>query len=351
LETLLEPRSREWLLAFEGYLARQGRAAGTLLKYGHALSQFEAYLDGRLPGELASEDLDRYLDSWRLQFVRTHGRWPSTATYRAQVCALRAFFKWLEQFDLLRDAEGLPTSNPMRRISAPAAEQKANDWLRPSEDRALLSVECSAQEQIVVWLLRWTGLRVGEATGLLVSDVDLTPGEECLVVRASKTPAGRRTIPMVPELLPRIDAWMYHLETAGLLRPDAPLLATRQGSAVKASYVWRLVKRVAYRAEVRPVPCTCGIGDSSSHFRGCRRTRSGENLSEVSPHTLRRTFGSYLLNRGLRLEVVSKLLGHASTTVTERAYAEMLYETARREVLRALGHLPPDVSYTATGGS
>jgi integrase len=55
------------------------------------------------------------------------------------------------------------------------------------------------------------------------------------------------------------------------------------------------------------------------HERGCARTRNGENLSEVTPHTLRRTFGSDLLNRGLRLEVVSKLLGHASTVVTERA--------------------------------
>jgi integrase len=58
----------------------------------------------------------------------------------------------------------------------------------------------------------------------------------------------------------------------------------------------------------------------------------------VTPHTLRRTFGSYLLNRGLRLEVVSKLLGHASTTVTERAYAELLDETARRELFQALAH-------------
>ena len=72
------------------------------------------------------------------------------------------------------------------------------------------------------------------------------------------------------------------------------------------------------------------------HGRGCPRTRNGENLSEVSPHTLRRTFGSDLLNRGLRLEVVSKLLGHASTVVTERAYAELLDDTLRRELLRVL---------------
>jgi integrase/recombinase XerD len=67
-----------------------------------------------------------------------------------------------------------------------------------------------------------------------------------------------------------------------------------------------------------------------------RGTFSGEHLSRISPHTLRRTFGSHLLNRGVRLEVVSRLLGHASTSVTEKAYAELLYETTRKEVLAAL---------------
>ena len=70
---------------------------------------------------------------------------------------------------------------------------------------------------------------------------------------------------------------------------------------------------------------------------GCPRTTSGENVSAVTPHTLRRTFGSDLLNRGLRLEVVSRLLGHSSTVVTERAYAQLLGATIRDELLSVLG--------------
>ena len=64
----------------------------------------------------------------------------------------------------------------------------------------------------------------------------------------------------------------------------------------------------------------------------------GMHATCMPGHTLRRTFASDLLNRGLRLEVVSKLLGHASTTVTERAYAELLDDTTRRELLHALKH-------------
>jgi len=57
----------------------------------------------------------------------------------------------------------------------------------------------------------------------------------------------------------------------------------------------------------------------------------------LTPHRLRRTFGSHLLNGGVRLESVSKLLGHANTSITERAYASLLDSTIRAEVLAAVG--------------
>ncbi len=324
--------------AFDSYFARQGRSPQTRLKYRQVLIAFEGWLGSRSPGELRADDLDLYLQSWQQSFVQRHGRSPSRATYRAQIAALRAFFAWLERFDLLRDAKGSPMSNPMRRIVAPSVEQRANDWLRPAEDAALLAVDCDPQELIVVWLLRWTGLRIGEATQLLVSDIDLTPGRECIVVRESKTAVGRRTIAIVPELLPRLKAWLEYLEVTGLVGPGVPFLSTKNGTAMKSTFAWRLVKRVSFRAGVRVVPCACDTGRSTLHTAGCPRTKSGQNLSAVTPHTLRRTFGSHLLNRGLRLEVVSKLLGHASTTVTERAYAELLDETARRELFQALAN-------------
>jgi integrase len=84
------------------------------------------------------------------------------------------------------------------------------------------------------------------------------------------------------------------------------------------------------------VECLCGSLLRTRHARGCPRTTTGENVSEITPHTLRRTFGSYLVNKGLRLEVVSRLLGHSSTVVTERAYAELLGSTVRDELFAIL---------------
>jgi integrase len=113
------------------------------------------------------------------------------------------------------------------------------------------------------------------------------------------------------------------------------------------SFAWRLVKRVAHRAGVRPRPCTCAVA-RPPHTANCPRNLNGYNRSDVTPHTLRRTFGSDLLNRGLRPEVVSKLLGHATTTITEHTYAELLDDTTRRELLHILQRHPTNNGTTKT---
>lgn len=275
-------------------------------------------------------DVDLFLSTWESSRREQTGHAPSRATVRARIAALRSFFDYLE-----RAGTG-PFKNPMAGVIAPTLEQKPNDFLRPVEDAALLDCQAPPAEHIVIWLLRWTGLRVSEACGLRLQDIDLTSGRESLLVRKSKTAAGVRTIPVVPALLPELETWMKGLHARGMLSPQAHVLATATGCAFKPSFVWRLVKRAGARAGVRPVRCECGSVIKTRHERGCPQTMSGENVSEITPHTLRRTFGSDLLNRGLRLEVVSRLLGHSSTVVTERAYAELLGSTIRDELLAVL---------------
>lgn len=179
-------------------------------------------------------------------------------------------------------------------------------------------------------------MRSRSSTALCLADLDLTPGQETITVRTSKTWASQRTIPLLPALHPLLQEWLAHQADRELAASGLPLLATRHGTPLKTTFAWRLVKRVAYRAGIRPIPCTCHSQRQTRHQTGCPRTRNGHNLSHVTPHTLRRTYATHLLNHGLRLEVVSKLLGHATTTITERAYAQLLDDTTRRELLHAL---------------
>jgi site-specific recombinase XerD len=128
-------------------------------------------------------------------------------------------------------------------------------------------------------------------------------------VRSSKSDSGYRPVPISPELLPRIGSWIAFTKASGWYAPDGPFLVTRKRTAMKAQYVEAVLQRVGERA-------------------GLSR--------KLKPHTLRRTFGSDLLNRGVRLEVVSRLLGHASTSITERTYARLEDKTIRAEMLKAL---------------
>jgi integrase len=204
----------------------------------------------------------------------------------------------------------------------------------------MLHADCPHHHRIVVWLLRYTGVRVAEARALTVADLDLSPEGESLTVHGGKSPAATRTIPLLPQLFPLVHEHLKFLRQRTAVTPQTPLLATRHGTPMTTNYLWRVVKRVAYEAGVRPISCTCETTRQDRHHRGCPRTSSGENRSSVSPHTLRRTFGSDLINRGLRLEAVSKLLGHSSTTITERAYAQLLAPTIRRELFEAFLHDP-----------
>jgi integrase/recombinase XerD len=325
------------LLAFDSYLARKARTAGTRRKYGEALAAYCHWLGQRAPGNVDASEIDWYLEHWRHHFQQRHGRPPASASYRAQINALRAFYAYLDRFDLITDPSGQPRPDPMRKIQPPKAQPVENDWLRPAEDHALLTCPGSLQERFLVSLLRWSGLRVSEATSLTLADLDPTPGQQAITVRHSKTSAGRRTIPIVPELQPLLNDWLDHLAEHNLDALSVPLLTSRHGTPMRTSFAWRLVKRVAHRAGVRPRPCSCHT-THPPHQPGCPRNLNGYNKSDVSPHTLRRTFGSHLLNNGLRLEVVSKLLGHATTTITEQAYAQLLDDTTRRELLHALQH-------------
>jgi site-specific recombinase XerD len=202
------------LKSFDAYLARRGRAARTREKYMHFLHGFEQWAGDRDVDSIASGEIElSYLGAWCASFEHAHGRPPSPNTVRHHIAALKSYYAFLERFDLIGGR------NPMRQIDAPRVERKANDWLNVKEDEALLRAARTPQERILIYLLRFSGLRIGEAAGLLNEDVDTAA--ESITVRTSKTPSGRRVVPMLPELHPEVLAWPY--VRAGLGQVCPPL--------------------------------------------------------------------------------------------------------------------------------
>jgi integrase len=331
--------NQELLNAFESDLL-QKRSRGTARKYVPVVSAFLADIGEAPPGDLSLGDLHDYFDRWYRGFQATYGRPPAADTYRAQFTALKKFFRFLESRERLRDHAGADVPNRMAAIEPPPRSHKAIDYLNPDERDALLGFRGEPHEEIIIWLLLEAGLRVGELVALTIGDVDLrTPGEETLRVRKSKTPTGKRTIPLTYGLVLELTDWFQHLKATGRYGPNQPVLSTRTGGPVHTSWVWRVVKRVAAKAGVRPTPCACGTKTVWGHAHLCPRNVNGENRSKVTSHTLRRTFATNLLNEGMPMEGVSKLLGHTNVAITAEAYAELGDKRVLADFRRAKGYL------------
>jgi site-specific recombinase XerD len=289
------------------------RANSTIKTYRPVLRDFAIWAGERSPASISAFEIEAgFVAAWTTAFVARNGRQPGSHATKNVIVTLRSLYGYLSKFGLLVDDDGRLVLNPTLAIDVPVIEQKQNDWLRQEEDEQLLTTLMSVEEEALIWLLRWTGLRNAELRSVKVGDVDFTEGY--VYVRHGKG-GKQRAVPIAPALRPHLNKWLRNLESKGLYRENGPLFPTRYGTPWAAQHAEKLVRRVGHRAGLR-------IDD--------------KGVSRLTPHCLRRTFGSHLLNCGVRLEVVSKLLGHSSTQITERAYAELLDQTIRREMLTAL---------------
>jgi site-specific recombinase XerD len=199
-------KAEEAVSAFLGYLRRRGHPIGTQRQYGRYLKLFAQWAGDQELDAITARDIELgYLGQWHDEWERTQGRAPSENTKRNHIQALRALYKFLERFDFLN------APNPMTKIEAPKVKRRGvKPWLRPDEDDALLAAHTNVREQIVIWFLRFTGVRWGEAMALRQKDVDLAAGS--ISVAHSKTDNGIRQLPILPELRPAIVRWFAYRE-------------------------------------------------------------------------------------------------------------------------------------------
>jgi integrase len=220
-QPLIPTTVEEAVQAFFGQLRYRKKAEGTLKQWRPPLRDFTLWAGDRSPASVDTREIESFLSNWIASFQERNNREPSEHTIKNVIVALRSLYKYLNDYGFLVK-EGRSVRNPMLPIQPPTPDPKVNDWLRRSEDEALLSAFFKTEdERIIVWFLRWTGLRLGEALSLRLSDLDLNDGT--VYVRKSKTARGRRAVPITAELRPRIKQWLGALETRGLYRKDGPL--------------------------------------------------------------------------------------------------------------------------------
>jgi integrase/recombinase XerD len=214
--------------------------------------------------------------------------------------------------------EGVVTSDPAAALPPPRQAERLPSGLTLSQVEALLRTtqgEEAVQQRAaaLLELLYATGARISEAVGLDLDDLDLTHGTVRLYGKGSK----ERLVPVGSHARTALEAWLVR---------SRPALAARARSADRAGAVF-LNQRG-------------GRLSRQSAWTIVRRAAEQAGVEGVTPHTLRHTFATHLLEGGADIRVVQELLGHASVVTTQiytRVTVQSLREVYASTHPRAIG--------------
>ena len=274
------------LAAFVDFLAlNRNASAHTVEAYRRDILQ---YLDsvGRLRGRTAEKlqpsDLD--LTSVRTFLGELHKQGQARASAARKLSALRAFGRYLRR-------ERIVDTEPAALAAAPRREQRMPAHLSVDEMTRLLEMpDCSTalgrRDRAILELFYASGLRLSELVGLDLEDLNLS----ARMVRVMGKGRKERLVPFNTAAREAIAAWMK--DRAVLLRGSGdPLFLNSRGSRLTGRSVQRLVAR---------------------YVSGCS-SRFG-----ISPHALRHSFATHLLQYGADLRAIQELLGHVQLSTTQR---------------------------------
>ena len=279
---------------FLNYLRYERNASPqTVQTYEESLREFESYLSLRDNGlfiETADADLIR---DW-MESLMDKGN--TASTIDKKLSALRSFYR----FSLKRK---LVEKDPAHCITGPKKSKPLPQFLREGEmDELLDALEWKdnykdVRARTILLLLYEAGLRRSELTGLDDEDVDFAVGQLKVTGKRNK----QRIIPFGQELAEALAGFMA-IRDEQVARNSKALFLSDKGERMTGNQVYAIVHK--YLTAVT-------------------------SLKKRSPHVLRHTFATAMLNNGAGLESIKKLLGHESVSTTE-IYAHTTFEQLKR---------------------
>ena len=281
------------------HLRAKRRAHKTLEWYGEQFAAFDRWrLAAGLPDVLPdAETIDAYI-------ADQHER-HRPATVHARFRALRALLNFLERRRKLERGE-----NAIHLVDAPSVPQEVRRHVSVAECETLLgSIGASAwldhRDRLIVLLLMFSGLRVGELCALTVADVDSLRCEG--TVQNGKGDKAR-VVPCVEDVRAALAAYLYSRPS----HAPALLLASDGYDGVKGPLQAEGVRQML--------------------IRRCQAA----GIAIYNPHAFRHGFAMWLLNAGARLTTVSTAMGHSDPALTSKVYAHTTTQTIRREYEEAV---------------
>ena len=269
------------IAGFLRYLDRERNASPhTVRAYAADLEQFQAHLAEELGRDGTLADVDHLII--RAFLARLHRDGLKKVSAARKLASLRTFFRYLCR-------EGILERNPARALLSPRTERKIPTHLEESEVSALIEVpgdsDSARRARAILELLYATGIRCAELVGLDLGDVDLGARTVRVLGKGSKER-------IVPFGQPASTALSAYLACRGNARPRSQaVFVNARGGRLTDRWVRHIVTH---------------------------RVKQVALARKLSPHSLRHSFATHLLERGADLRSIQELLGHSSLSTTQR---------------------------------
>jgi len=284
----------QYLDHFLNYLlVERGLSANTLDAYGRDLARYLDFLEKEgvvHPDGIAPPQVLRFL-------ARLKEAGLSARSRARSLVSLRMFHKFLL-------AEKIATVNPTSRVEAPRSMQALPHTLSPAEVERLLAAPTgeeafACRDRAMLDLLYATGLRVSELVGLKLEDLQIEVGYLFAFGKGSK----RRIVPMGETAIHELRRYLAEGRPFLERETSSPhLFLNRSGKGLTRQGFWKIIKRRAREAGIN---------------------------KNITPHTLRHSFATHLLENGADLRAVQTMLGHADISTTQ-IYTHVTRERLRR---------------------
>lgn len=289
-------RTEALLNGFDAYLMlERGLSDNTRAAYVSDAAKFLGFVnsDGLRLDQVALTDLHAFV-------AALYDLGVSTATRARIVCGIKSFFRYLM-------AEGIITVNPSLLLEGPQPSRRLPDVLTLDEiDNMLATIDVSTPEgqrnRAIIETLYSCGLRVSELVNLEINKISI---EERYVVVHGKGNK-ERLVPISESAISEISAYLAQRDMVNVKSGEEGILfLSRRGTRLTRVMIFYIIKRAAELAGIR---------------------------KEISPHTLRHSFASHLLEGGANLRAIQQMLGHESIATTE-IYIHIDRTRLRAEIL------------------
>ncbi|NOT51639.1 MAG: tyrosine-type recombinase/integrase [Chitinophagaceae bacterium] len=269
--------------SFLEYLKYEKRySVHTLISYQTDLTGFYEYLHQQFGKILLKEIEHNYVRSW---IADLKGKEMTSKSINRKISSLKSFFKYH-----LRN--GVIDTSPMIKVISPKISKRLPVFVREDDTKKMVDALNQSTEdwnslnaRMLITIFYATGMRLSELINLRDKQIDFSRSHIKVLGKGNK----ERIIPVGKQVLEMINDYQQ-LKKKDFERTDDVLLVTERGKKLYPKYAYLLVNKV--------------LGEAIS-------------LDKKSPHVLRHTFATHLMNNGADLNAVKELLGHSSLASTQ----------------------------------